>query len=603
MAGGKRGSGLSVLWARNLLALLGVASFLLVGSTAVFEVYHADRIYPGVRVGRMDVGGRRLSEAAALLEEEFDLGAPQVTLRGPQHSWVVRPIDLGFRLDAEATLAPAYQAGRGSSWIENLWAHLRLLAFGETFAPVVVYDARVARLYLEALSEQVNTPPVDAALSLDGLLPVVHPARAGYRLDVDATLEVLRPALARLAPVDVALVIREVPPDVIDAEPARAEAEALLAGPLTLVLPNPKEGDPGPWVIQPEQLAAMVATQADGGILHATLDKDALCAYLDQIAPELAIEPVDARFRFIDSQDRLEPISPSVAGRALDVEASAASIVQAVTGRARYAPLVLRDIPPRYPETATAQELGIRDLVAVGESSFAGSPSGRDHNVRLAASKFNGLVIAPGETFSFNHYLGPVTAEEGYDEAYVTAGEQLAVEVGGGICQVSTTLFRAAFWGGYPIVERWYHYQRVDYYEPSGVSGVGMDATVYSPLVDFRFLNDRPYPLLIEAEIDDAAHALIFRFYSTSDGRRVEMEGPVITDETAPGPPIYQLDADMAPGTVVKWQSAKNGMTVTIERRVYDAAGNLLYHNTFVSRYAPRREAYHYGPGYTPPEE
>ncbi|MBE9473143.1 MAG: VanW family protein, partial [Chloroflexi bacterium] len=208
----------------------------------------------------------------------------------------------------------------------------------------------------------------------------------------------------------------------------------------------------------------------------------------------------------------------------------------------------------------------------------------------------------PGETFSFNHYLGEVTAEAGYDESYVTAGEQLAIEVGGGICQVSTTAFRAAFWGGYPIVNRWYHHYRVRYYELRG-AGVGMDATVYSPQVDFRFTNDRPHPLLIETEVEETAHRLVFRFYSTDDGRRVEREEPVVSDETEPGPPIYQLDQELEPGTVIRWQSAVNGLTATVERRVYDAAGNLLYHDTFVSQYAPRRAAYHHGPGYEPPEE
>jgi len=276
--------------------------------------------------------------------------------------------------------------------------------------------------------------------------------------------------------------------------------------------------------------------------------------------------------------------------------------VQELRAGNRYIPLVVQAVPPRYPDTATAEESGIVELVAEGDSYFIGSPSGRDRNIRLAAPKFDGIVVAPGETFSFNHHLGEVSAEAGYDESYITAGEQLAIEVGGGICQVSTTAFRAAFWGGYPIVERWYHRYRVGYYELMG-AGLGMDATVYSPQVDFRFTNDRPYPLLIETEVEEGAHRLVFRFYSTDDGRRVEKDEPVISDETEPGPPIYQLDQELKPGTVIRWQSAVNGLTATVERRVYDAAGNLFYHDTFVSKYAPRRAAYHYGPGYEPPEE
>ncbi len=589
---------------RALLIFFCIVLAFLLGSVLAFGFYHAERIYPGVWVWGVDVGGMRPEEAATALEGGLGLDAPLVTLRGPDRSWSVRPTDLGLRLDPWATLAPAHQLGRrrSSSWAGNLLTHLRLLAYGENFPPVVIYDERVARLYLKTLAEQVNLPSTDATLSLDGVTPVVNPAQPGCYLDVEATLAALVPAVTRLAPAEVELVVREVPPVIADAEPARAEAETLLDSPLTLVLAHPREGDPGPWVLPPEQLVTMLVVRAEGGELHIALDEGALRAYLEELAPALVVEPVDARFHFDEGTGQLEPISPSREGRALDVGASLVRIVQELRAGNRYIPLVVQAVPPRYPDTATAEESGIVELVAEGDSYFIGSPSGRDHNIRLAATKFDGIVVAPGETFSFNHYLGEVSAEAGYDESYITAGEQLAIEVGGGICQVSTTAFRAAFWGGYPIVNRWYHHYRVRYYELMD-AGVGMDATVYSPQVDFRFTNDQPYPLLIETEIEEGAHRLVFRFYSTDDGRRVEKKEAVVSDETEPGPPIYQLDQELEPGTVIRWQSAVNGLTATVERWVYDAAGDLLYHDTFVSQYAPRRAAYHYGPGYEPPEE
>jgi vancomycin resistance protein YoaR len=593
---------------RVLGVSLLVLAVLLLGSVLVFELYHANRIYPGVRVWGVDVGGMRTEEASAALVDDLELDAPLVTLRGPDRSWDVRLTDLGLWLDPSATLVPAYRLGREFSWIGNLLAHLELLIYGVDLPPVVIYNERVTHSYLEALAGRVDFFPTDATLSFNGVTPVVNPAQPGRYVDVEATLAALSPAVIRLSPADVELVIGEIPPTVADAEPARAEAEALLDGPLTLVLSHPREGDPGPWALPPEQLVAMLLVWAESadkqrpGVLHVALNEEAVRAYLETIAPWLVIEPVDARFHFNEYTRQLEPISPSAEGRALDVGASAARIVQELTAGNRYVSLVLQVVPPRYPDTATAGGLGIIELVAEGESYFIGSPSGRDHNIRLSATKFDGVVVAPGETFSFNHCLGEVTAEAGYEDSYITAGEQLAIDIGGGICQVSTTAFRAAFWGGYPIVERSYHHQRVGYYELMG-AGVGMDATVYSPVTDFKFANDRLTPLLIETEIEDEAHRLVFRFYSTGDGRRVEKDEPVVSDEAEPGPPIYQLDEELEPGTVIKWQSAVGGLTATVERRVYDAEGNLLYHNIFVSKYAPRRAAYHYGPGYEPPEE
>jgi vancomycin resistance protein YoaR len=568
----------------------------------MFELYYAERIYPGVRVWGVDVGGVRPEDAAATLERGLGMDAPLVTLRGPDGSWSVRPADLGLQIDPSATLSPAYALGRGQSWSDNLLTQLWLMVYGESFPPVIVYDEHLARLYVETLAEQVNLSASEAVLTLDGVTPVVNPARSGRYLDVEATLAALAPAVTRLVPAEVELVVREIPPLIADAEPARAEAETLLDGPLTLVLAHPREGDPGPWVLPPEELVTMLVVRAEGGALHAALDEGALRAYVEALAPALVVEPVDARFHFDEQTGQLEPISQSREGRALDVGASLLHIVQQVAAGHRYVPLVVQAVAPAYPDTATAEELGIVELVAEGDSYFIDSPSGRDHNIRLAAPKFDGIVVGPGETFSFNHYLGEVSAEAGYDESYITAGEQLAIEVGGGICQVSTTVFRAAFWGGYPIDVRWYHRYRVGYYELRG-AGVGMDATVYSPHVDFKFTNDRPYPLLVETEIEEGAHRLVFRFYSTDDGRRVEKEEPEVTDETEPDPPIYQLDEDLEPGTVIRWQSAVNGLTATVERRVYDAADQLLYEDTIVSQYAPRRAAYHYGPGYEPPEE
>ncbi|MGD2143378.1 MAG: VanW family protein [Anaerolineae bacterium] len=582
----------------NLLALF----ILVLTSVLAFELLHLNRIYPGVSVWETPVGGLRPEGAATRLENHSPLHEPLITLRGPDRSWDVRPSSLGLELASDATLARAYGMGRNRSWSGSLLSQLELLAVGATVPPVVTYSESEAQRYLEALSENVNVPPTDAQLRFEGTIPSVRPARPGRRLDVDATLESLSPVITRLAPAEVPLVLEQVPPTITDAQAALGEAQSLLNGPLTLALADAQEEDPGPWVIPPEELLEMLGMQAKDGVLHAALDQRSLEEYLRELAPALVVEPVNARFHFDETTEQLEPITPSQEGRALDVEASLAEVVQALEAGERDVPLVTKGVPPRYPDTATAEELGIVDLAATGESYFIGSPSGRDHNIRLAAKRFDGLVTPPGDTFSFNQHLGEVTAEAGYDESYITAGEQLAMGIGGGICQVSTTAFRAAFWGGYPIIERWYHGQRVGYYELRG-GGVGMDATVYSPHVDLKFVNDRTAPLLIETDVGEGSHRLVFRFYSTDDGREVEKEGPVVTDETDPGPPIYELDEELEPETLIKWQSAVGGLTAAVERWVYDAAGDVLHHDTFVSKYEPRRAAYHYGPGYEPPEE
>ena len=525
---------------------------------------------------------------------------PVITLSGPDRSWGVRPADLGITLVAEDTARVAYQVGRDPK--DVLFTRLWLMLFGTNVAPIFSYDEAVATLYLQELASEIDLAPVDAALVLDGILPTVIPPQPGLALDVSASLDAIQEELSDVVGLSVDLVVEEVAPQIVDAEMAMVQAEAILSDQLTLLLPDPKQGDPGPWVLLPEDLAGILTTFAVDGRLYAELDQVQLVGYLEGIAPTLAVEPVNSRFHFDESTRQLDAIAPSAEGRALDVGASLQNILNTFEAGHHLVPLSVQTLAPPYPETATAEELGIHDLVAEGDSYFIGSPSGRDHNIRLATSQFDGLIIGPGETFSFNHYLGDVSEEAGYDESFITAGEQLAVEVGGGICQVSTTVFRAALWGGYDIVERSYHYQRVGYYELMGY-GPGFDATVYSPLVDLKFLNDYDAPLLIEAMIEEDGHRLVFSFYSTGDGRTVEVEGAEVTDEVEPGPPIYQLDEELEPETVIEWQGAQDGLTATVVRWVRDSADNLMYRDEFVSRYEPRRAAFHYGPGYAPPVE
>jgi len=177
---------------------------------------------------------------------------------------------------------------------------------------------------------------------------------------------------------------------------------------------------------------------------------------------------------------------------------------------------------------ADTNNLGITELVAVGESNFAGSPRNRVHNVSVGADKYNGLIIAPGEEFSFNKYLGDVDAENGFLPELVIKSGSLIPEFGGGLCQVSSTTFRAAMNAGLPITARRNHSFAVQYYAPQGT-----DATIYPGSVDFKFVNNLSSHLLMRTRIDGSQ--LYFEFYGTKDKREVAFEGPVVYDKKTDG--------------------------------------------------------------------
>jgi vancomycin resistance protein YoaR len=561
------------------------------------------RIVPGVWVWDVSLGGMTTEEAGDHLEAALPLHQPNVVLLGPEgQQWVFSPADLGMSINAEATLETVIDIGHSPERIVRFRERFDVMMGGKRLAPVLSWNREATERAVAAIAAELERPAQDAAVRLDGATVSLVAGDLGRRVEISQTLAALVPHLLALEPVELVVSVTDLAPGISDqyAQQALDLAEQILKASLTLMVSTPREGDPGPWTVTPEVLARMLIIQLGSDSVEVGLDEVALAQFLGPLALALYREPVDATFRFEPSTIELHVISPSEVGREVDVPASVALINASLKKGEHWVSLVLNEIPPVQPDTLTAADLGVRELVAVGESYFTGSSSARDRNIRLSASKFNGVVVAPGETFSFNEHLGDVSSGAGYDESYVIIGDRTVLGVGGGICQVATTAFRAAYFGGYPITERWPHAYRVGYYELGGF-GPGFDATIYSPIVDFRFKNDTPHHILINTEVDTARARLQFMLYSTKDGRTVEQIGPESGAPVPPGAPVYEYDASIASGSVVQLEKPINGLTATLGRIVRDAEGNVLIQDRFVSKFIPWPARYKFGPGYTPP--
>ncbi len=564
-----------------------------------------ERMVPGVWLWDVPLARKTPAELEALLPSIVSLSQPNVVLVGPEgQRWAFSPADLGMSVDTQATVARAYAVGHSAEGVNAFAERVEVMANGVSVAPVLVWDPQVASEQLEAVAAELARDPSDAHIEMEGRALRLEAGSEGRRMEITPTLEALLPALHALQPVETVPVMTVLLPEITneDAERALDLSETILSKPLTLLVSNPRQGDPGPWTINPEVMANMLVVRTDRGHVWVGLDEAALADYLGTLAMSLYKEPQDARFHFGEASGELVPISESVTGREVDVSATITRINTMLQTGEHFIPLAVNELPPAYPDDVTAEELGIRELTAVGASYFTGSSSARDRNIRLGASQFDGIVIAPGQTFSFNEYLGDVTAEKGYDESYVIIGNRTVPGVGGGICQVATTAFRAAFYGGYPIVERWPHAYRVGYYELGGF-GPGFDATIYSPLVDFRFTNDTPHHILIQTEVDMGSARLRFLFYSTPVGRDVEQIGPTWGNPVSPGAGVYEFDPSMPAGTVVQIERSHDGLSAALSRIVRDAEGNVLYEDTFVSNFVPWPARYRYGPDFTPPPD
>lgn len=233
-------------------------------------------------------------------------------------------------------------------------------------------------------------------------------------------------------------------------------------------------------------------------------------------------------------------------------------------------------------KTEQANNLGIRELIGKGESTFWHSIPNRIYNVGLAASRLNGVLIAPNEIFSFNKALGEVSGATGFKQAYVIKEKKTVLDDGGGVCQVSTTLFRSALNAGLLIIERQAHAYRVGYYEQN--SPPGLDATVFSPSVDLKIKNDTPAYILLQTFIDSQNLGLTFFLYGQKDGRKAKISMPAILSQSPPLADLYQDDPTMPAGTIKQVDFAAWGAKVSFDYKV-TREEKILQNETFISNY------------------
>lgn len=581
-----------------LSILLWLVALALLVSVAACQSHYVGRIYPGVWIYDVNLSNLTPAEAeAALAAAEIPLPTAPVVVRYGDKTWIVRPDELGVALDVEASVARAYQVGRGGSPQEDLQEQVLTFLYGRFLPPVfTLHDDGLLAYAVARMAQEVNMPTREATLQVQGVRVLATAGESGREVDQAATLAALQERIRAGGGGEVALLVRETPPALADVSQAAALAERIIGSPLTLEYEDEQEGRLS-FAINQATLAGwlkigMEMDDRSRPNLTVTLDEAAVRAWGQEVATQLARAPRNARLDFDPDSGTLTPIVPSVWGRELDVEETVQRIVAQAASEQRRVSLPLVLIKPAV-AMEDAPQMGIVELVVEATTRFKGSSASRVHNIAQAASQFHGVVVPPGDIFSFNEHLGEVSAETGYEESLIIWGDRTQMGYGGGVCQVSTTAFRAALLGGFPIVERYAHGYVVSWYgEP------GMDATVYAPQVDFRFRNDGDHYLLIETEVNMAEGTLTFRFYGTANGRTVEVFEVSRENITPPPPPVCTEDPSLPKGTIKQVDWAVKGMDVTV-RRVVRRGDEVLWEDTFVSRYLPWAAKYRYGPGTT----
>jgi vancomycin resistance protein YoaR len=598
-----------------ILAFLGglFFTFLAFSSFAAgYQYRYSGLIFPGVSVAGIDISGLTPDEASARLWDQLTYPRQgRVAFQDGSTIWVATPGELGLVLDANNSASAAYQVGRSGNPVSQFFAQISALRLGKDLPPLLVYDENIARSYLQNLAATIDRPTVEASVGVNGVEVTLRSGQIGRKLDVDAILPLIGVQMTSLTDGLIPLVVHETPPVIFDASEQAEIARQILSAPLVLTTPDTDGGGPSRWEIDVQTLAEMLVierTSSSGGEHYqAGISTEYLRGYLASIAPDLERLPANAHFIFNDDTRQLDVLKPSTTGRSLLVEESLTAIQEKLAAGEHTIDLTFNYTQPAAPDTATAADLGITELVSVQTSYFYGSGAERIQNITVASSRFHGVLVAPGETFSMASILGDVSLDTGFAEAWIIFGDRTIKGVGGGVCQVSTTLFRTVFFGGFQIDERYSHAYRVTYYEQTASGGInanlaGLDATVYVPLVDFKFTNDSPYWLLMETYVNPGARTLTWKFYSTSDGRAVEWNTTGLQNVEDPPDPKYIENPDLAKGEIkqVDWEVAGADVTVT---RTVTRNGAVIHGDTFNTHYQPWRAVYEYGPGTKLPKD
>lgn len=513
-------------WKLPLIALMLLLGAGTAGSFLLRSAY-AGRVYPDVTLHGVPLGGKTRAEAQQAIETQLASSMQQpVTLRAGDRSWQPTLRELGVRLDLDQSLDQAFAIGHSGNQIDAL-RHALHFAPPTNLPLHLVVDGPTFDTYVQTIADEVEVTPQEATLMIVNGEARTTPSQNGVVLLRDETANAIMNSLQQAQPQTVAISLETVVPPVTTVQVADAEraVQTIVGTPLELVAGTQT------FTISSQTLTALLRVERverDGSVtLRTVLDRTKLEAFVRDITAQVGQAPVEPRLNWNNGQ--LEIFKPGAPGVGVDVARAVEVVNNAIVTQNRRVELPVETIQPEVrPETLTS--LGIKELVGEGTSYFLNSAEYRITNISAGIALLHGVLIAPGGEFSFNDTVGDDLDERtGFVQGEAIVDNKVVIEYGGGICQDSTTVYRAAFYAGLPITERTSHSSRLDFYEVGET--VGMDAAIFTEIgPDMRFRNDTDHWLLMQGEVDQVAQQVAIRLYGTKvAGRTVERSEPVIT--------------------------------------------------------------------------
>lgn len=524
-------------------------------------------------VKKIEKQGFVFSAKTLLGEKDFTLKSESIALTDP---------DLSRRLisfDVDQTIENAFQIGHR----DNFWLQIKDLInshFKKQKIDLVytIKGPEITQSLKEHFSE-IEKPSQKSKIFLkNGELQLAQ-EQAGFVLDYKASVEELKDNIKDLKNKKIIIPVLLKEPEIrkSQADDAFNKAKELIKN-----CPYKVNYKDKSWELNSETIASWFELKS-GGLdqVYLGLNKEKIDLFLKEISKQVDSQPVEPKLEI--ENGKVVEFQVGKTGIILNKEKNSQIISQSILFQEKEIDLVIEEVNPEN-ISKDIDELGIKELVAQGSSNFSGSPQNRRHNIRVGAEKLHGLLIAPDEEFSLIQALGDIGKEAGYLPELVIKDNRTVPEYGGGLCQIGTTMFRLAIDGGLPITERHPHSYRVVYYEPAGT-----DATIYIPHPDLRFINDTGNHILLQTKIE--GNDLIFEFYGTSDGRKVETGKPQIYNITNPGPPEYIETTEIPSGERRRIESSHKGADAVFENKITFSNG-VVREEKWHSHYRPWPEVW-----------
>lgn len=552
----------------------------IVGPYLFYTISFMGKIYSNIYIARTNVGGMSPESAIVFLSENTTQ-PPNINLISQTKAFRLNTESLGLSYNYVDSVNRAYNLTRTGNFFIDTYERIKLVFNQKNLGFIVDLDESKLSSFLSTITKEISINPVYPSIELINGNVEINKGVPGNILDFETLRFNIGQQLAYKTNNDIYLLTKVSDPTLNDFQSitAKTRAERYLGKSLLFKFEDKN------YTFNDNDILKFLDPKT-GYNNQSIMDTE------NKIATDINREPQMPKFEF--DGKRVTEFSPALDGVSIDSKSFKNLLVTNLDKLSSSTDQnISLDVPivTTKPPVTTEQinNLGIKERIGHGTSTYFHSIPGRVFNVNLAASRINGTLVASGETFSFNQTLGDVSKFTGYQQAYIISGGKTILGDGGGVCQVSTTLFRAVMNAGLPINNRSPHAYRVGYYEQS--SPPGMDATVYYPTTDFKFTNDTGNYILIQAKNDPVNYSLVFDLYGTSDGRVSQVSKPIISNYSPPLPTIYQDDPTLSNGTLKQTDFAAAGAKITFNYSVTKNGEN-IYNKTFVSNYQPWAAAY-----------